>query len=105
MKGGTVYILASKCNGTLYVGVTSDLPARMHEHREGLVPGFSRRYGVRLLVWYESHQRIEDAIQREKNLKRWVRTWKLALIERSNPDWHDLYGEMLVEFGYASPER
>ncbi len=104
MKGGTVYILASQRNGTLYVGVTSDLPARMYEHREGLVPGFTRRYGVKLLVWYQNHLRIEDAIQREKNLKHWVRRWKLALIEKANPDWRDLYGEMLMEFGFAAPE-
>jgi putative endonuclease len=104
MKGGTVYILASKRNGTLYIGVTSDLPGRMYEHREGLIPGFTRRYGVKQLVWYESHGRIEDAIQREKNLKHWVRKWKLALLERTNPQWRDLYHEMLVEFGFALPE-
>jgi len=104
MKGGSVYILASQRNGTLYIGVTSDLPGRIYEHREGLVPGFTRRYGVKYLVWYENHSRIEDAIQREKNLKRWLRKWKLKLIETSNPNWHDLYTEMLAEFGYAAPE-
>jgi len=104
MKGGTVYILASKRNGTLYVGVTSDLPGRMHEHREGLVAGFTRQYGVKLLVWYENHKRIEDAIQREKNLKHWVRRWKLALIEKTNPQWRDLYSDMLDEFGFAAPD-
>ena len=104
MKGGTVYILASKRNGTLYVGVTSDLPSRMYEHREGLIPGFTRRYDVKWLVWYENHLRIEDAIQREKNLKRWDRKWKLALIEKTNPDWRDLYSQMIVEFGFALPE-
>jgi putative endonuclease len=104
MKGGTVYILASKRNGTLYIGVTSDLPGRMHEHREGLVAGFTRQYGVKLLVWYENHQRIEDAIQREKNLKHWVRGWKLALIEKTNPEWRDLYSDMLVEFGFAQAD-
>ena len=70
MKGGSVYILASKRNGTLYIGVTSDLPVRMAEHRAGLVSGFTKRYGVKMLVWYEHHSRIADAIQREKNLKR-----------------------------------
>jgi putative endonuclease len=90
MKGGSVYILASGRNGTLYIGVTSDLPGRMYEHREGLIPGFTRRYGIKSLVWYENHTRIADAIQREKNLKHWVRKWKLALIERSNPQWRDL---------------
>jgi putative endonuclease len=104
MKGGTVYILASKRNGTLYIGVTSDLAGRMHEHREELIPGFTRRYGIKTLVWYEHHVRIEDAIQREKNLKRWLRQWKLALIETSNPEWRDLYAEMLAEFGFAAPE-
>ena len=106
MKGGSVYILASKRNGTLYIGVTSDLPGRMYEHREGLIAGFTRRHGVKTLVWYEHHQRIEDAIQRERNFKHWVRRWKLALIEKANPDWHDLYVEMLVEFGFApAPEQ
>ena len=102
MKGGSVYILASQRNGTLYIGVTSDLPGRMYEHREGLVPGFTRRFGVTHLVWYENHSRIEDAIQREKNLKRWLRKWKLELIEKSNPEWRDLYEEMLAEFGFAA---
>jgi len=105
MKGGTVYILVSRRNGTLYIGVTSDLPGRMYEHREGLIPGFSRRHGIARLVWYENHVRIEDAIQREKSLKRWLRAWKLALIEKSNPRWRDLYSEMLVEFGFAAPEE
>jgi putative endonuclease len=101
MKGGSVYILASKRNGALYVGVTSDLPGRMYEHREGLVPGFTRRYAVKQLIWYENHLRIEDAIQREKNLKRWLRAWKLDLIEKSNPEWLDLYSKMLVKFGFS----
>jgi putative endonuclease len=105
MKGGSVYILASRRNGTLYIGVTSDLPGRMYEHREALVPGFTRRYGITNLVWYENHSRIEDAIQREKNLKHWIRKWKLALIESSNPEWHDLYSEMLVAFGYSISDR
>jgi len=104
MKGGSVYILASKRNGTLYVGVTSDLPGRVYEHREGLVPGFTRQYAVKHLVWYENHLRIEDAIQREKNLKHWLRAWKLALIEESNPQWLDLYSRMLTEFGFSPPE-
>jgi putative endonuclease len=103
MKGGTVYILASERNGTLYIGVTSDLPGRMYEHREGLIPGFTRRYGAKHLVWYENHWRIEDAIQREKILKHWVRAWKLALIEKTNPEWRDLYDEMLAEFGFSAP--
>ena len=104
MKGGTVYILASRRNGTLYIGVTSDLPGRMYEHRQGLVPGFTREYGVKQLVWYEHHSRIEDAIQREKNLKHWLRKWTLQLVERNNPQWRDLYADMLVEFGFAPSE-
>jgi putative endonuclease len=104
MKGRSVYILASQRNGTLYIGVTSDLPGRIYEHREGLLPGFTRRYGAKHLVWYENHSRIEDAIQREKNLKRWLRKWKLELIEASNPEWQDLYREMLAEFGFGMPE-
>ena len=102
MKGGSVYILASQRNGTLYIGVTSDLPGRIYEHREGLIAGFTRRYAVKLLVWYENHGRIDDAIQREKNLKHWVRKWKIDLIEKTNPAWDDLYPKMLVEFGFAS---
>jgi putative endonuclease len=76
----------------------------MYEHREGLVSGFTRQYGVKQLVWYENHVRIEDAIQRERSLKRWLRSWKLTLIETSNPDWRDLYSEMLAEFGFTPPE-
>ena len=105
VKGGSVYILASQRNGTLYIGVTSDLPGRMYEHREGLVPGFTRRYGVKSLVWYENHSRIEDAIQREKNLKRWLRRWKLELVETANPQWRDLHAQMLAEFGVAPDEE
>ncbi len=86
-----VYIMASRRNGTLYIGVTSNLAKRAYEHREGLVPGFTERYRCKLLVWYEIHDRIETAITREKNLKRWYRAWKLALIERANPTWRDLY--------------
>ncbi len=86
-----VYILASQRNGTLYTGVTNDLIRRVHEHKEGLVEGFSKRYGVKTLVYFEPHDDIEHAIQREKNLKRWKRAWKVALIERENPYWSDLY--------------
>ena len=86
-----VYILCSKRNGTLYIGVTSDLVRRIWEHRNDLVEGFTKRYGVHRLVWYELHKSMESAIQREKRLKEWRRTWKLELIERTNPDWEDLY--------------
>ncbi len=86
-----VYILASRRNGTLYIGVTSDLVKRIWEHRNDLVEGFTRRYGVHHLVWYELHQSMESAIQREKRLKGWKRGWKLELIESTNLDWEDLY--------------
>lgn len=86
-----VYILASKRNGTLYVGVTSDLYGRMSEHRDGLIPGFTQRYGVKTLVYFEEHDDIEEAIRREKRIKRWRRAWKIALIEGGNPGWRDLW--------------
>jgi putative endonuclease len=89
-----VYILASKRNGTLYVGMTGDLPRRAFEHKEGLLPGFTKRYGVKLLVHYETYDDVRNAIQREKNLKKWPRAWKIALIERHNPDWRDLYDDL-----------
>jgi putative endonuclease len=85
-----VYLLASKRNGTLYVGVTSDLPGRIHKHRNGLLPGFTREYRVRMLVWFEQHATMEEAIVREKRIKKWNRGWKLELIEASNPGWRDL---------------
>ena len=81
-KGGSVYILASRRNGTLYVGATSDLARRVFEHREGLIPGFTRAYGIKTLVWYERHDDIEGAIVREKRIKDRKRAWKLELIER-----------------------
>lgn len=94
-KQPAVYILANKRNGTLYIGVTSDLLKRIWEHRNDMVEGFTRRYGVHRLVWYEVHESMESAIEREKRLKEWKRKWKLELIERSNPDWRDLY-DMIV---------
>ena len=89
-----VYILASRPHGTLYVGVTGDLPRRIHEHRMGLLPGFTRRYGVKLLVYHEAFERITDAIVREKQIKEWRRAWKIELIESMNPGWRDLYDEL-----------
>jgi putative endonuclease len=86
-----VYILASAPNGTLYVGVTSDLAGRVHQHREGLTPGFTTRYGVKMLVWYEDFPTADEAISAEKRIKRWRRAWKLQRIEAMNPQWHDLY--------------
>ncbi|MBR0954164.1 GIY-YIG nuclease family protein [Bradyrhizobium canariense] len=91
MHGGWVYILASAPNGILYVGVTNDLVRRVHEHREGLVPGFTKKYGVKLLVYFERYEDIQTAIQREHNIKHWSRTWKVRLILRDNPEWKDLY--------------
>ncbi len=88
---GYVYIMASKRNGTLYVGVTSDLSQRVYEHKEGVIDGFTKRYGCKILVWYEEYDRMIDAIQREKNIKQWYRKWKLKLIEDMNPEWDDLY--------------
>lgn len=89
-----VYMPASKRNGTLYIGVTSDLVKRIWEHRNSMVDGFSKRYGVHTLVWYEVHGSMESAIEREKRLKDWKRAWKLELIEKSNPEWQDLYSTM-----------
>jgi putative endonuclease len=85
-----VYMLASKRNGTLYTGVTNDLLRRASEHRDKVVPGFTKRYGVDILVWYEVHDDINTAIIREKQIKRWNRVWKLRLIEKDNSGWNDL---------------
>jgi len=90
-KPGYVYILASKPNGTLYIGVTSDLARRAYQHREGMVDGFTKQHDVSRLVYYEQHDDIRAAIQREKNLKHWRRRWKLRLIRQHNPRWDDLY--------------
>ena len=94
MKIPCVYILASKPNGTLYVGVTSDLIQRIWQHKNNLVEGFTKRYGVHRLVWYEVHESMESAIQREKAIKKWNRAWKIELIEKNNPTWRDLYNEI-----------
>jgi len=91
MPRGHVYILASKRNGTLYVGVTNNLAARIFAHREGRGSAFTKRYNVKLLVWYESYDLVTDAIQRETSIKRWPRQFKLNLIEKDNPEWNDLY--------------
>jgi len=91
MKLPAVYIMANKRNGTLYTGVTSNLVQRAWQHREGLLPGFTTRYGCKLLVWYERHDDMTSAIEREKQIKAGSRRKKLALIEGSDPDWRDLY--------------
>jgi putative endonuclease len=90
-KQPAVYILASQRNGTLYVGVTSDLVKRVWQHKNDLVDGFTQQYKIHRLVWYEMHETMESAIVREKRLKKWKRKWKLELIENSNPDWLELY--------------
>lgn len=95
MKQPAVYILASKRNGTLYVGVTSDLAVRVWQHRNDVVEGFTKKYGVHMLVYFELHEDLESAIVREKRLKKWNRAWKLRLIEEMNPDWDDLYESIL----------
>jgi len=88
---GFVYMTASKKGGTIYIGVTNDLNRRIPEHKEAKARGFTARYGVQRLVWYEEHFDIRDAIQREKSLKRWPRQWKIDLIEAANPDWNELF--------------
>ncbi len=94
MKIYFVYILASARNGTLYIGVTNDLIRRVWEHKEGLVEGFSKKYGTKLLVYFEQTNDVHEAILREKQMKKWNRKWKLELIEKSNPAWKDLYEEI-----------
>ena len=89
-----MYVLASQRNGTLYIGVTNNLSRRIWEHREGAVQSFTGMYDVKMLVHYESYPDVRDAIQREKNIKKWPRRWKLDLIERSNPEWRDLYADL-----------
>ena len=90
-----VYLMASGRNGTLYVGVTNDLVRRVYEHRNGLVPGFTSRYAVHQLVWFESTPSVDAAIHKEKQIKNWKRAWKVALIEEFNPAWSDLYDSLL----------
>lgn len=89
-----VYILASKQNGTLYIGVTSNICKRIWEHKNDVIKGFTQKYQTHLLVWYELHPTMDSAISREKSLKKWNRIWKLRLIEQLNPDWLDLYQQL-----------
>ena len=96
MKKPCVYILASKPNGTLYIGVTSDLNKRLEQHRAKNVKSFTEHYDVQMLVWYEEHDTMINAIAREKNLKRWKRMWKLRLIEELNPEWRNLVEEYYI---------
>lgn len=95
MKQPCVYLLASRRNGTLYCGVTSDLPKRVWQHKNDLADGFSKRYRVHTLVWYEVHETMESAITREKAIKEWRRAWKLKIIEDMNPNWRDLYDDIV----------
>ena len=95
MPKGHVYILASGRKGTIYTGVTTNLSARSFAHREGAGSNFTKKYEIKMLVWYETYDLVTDAIQRESNIKHWPRRWKLALIEKENPEWNDLY-ETLV---------
>jgi putative endonuclease len=90
-----VYLLASRKQGTLYLGVTRDLVRRVYQHREKLTPGFTSRYDVRRLVWFEVYDDPINAITREKEIKKWRRAWKIALIEKDNPEWRDLYPEII----------
>ena len=94
MKQPCVYILASKKDGTLYIGVTSNLPQRVWQHKNNVADGFTQKYAVHQLIWYEAHQSMESAILREKSLKKWNRIWKLRLIEQMNPEWQDLYDQL-----------
>jgi putative endonuclease len=94
MPGGWIYIMTNKPNGILYVGVTSDIARRAYEHREGLIAGFTKRYGLKRLVYLERHDEILTAIQREKNIKHWPRTWKVRLVHAENPSRNDLYEKL-----------
>ena len=93
-----VYLLASAFHGTLYTGVTSNLVGRAWQHREGVIRGFTKRYGIKRLVWFEVHETMESAIRREKSIKRWHRDWKVQLVEKENPTWRDL----AEDFGFDS---
>jgi putative endonuclease len=93
-RGGFVYMMSNRPNGTLYVGVTSDLPRRAWEHREGVADGFTKRYGLKLLIWFEPHDDIRDAIAREKAIKHWTRAQKIRLIHEANREWRDLYPDI-----------
>ena len=95
MKSGYVYIMANRKNGTIYIGVTSDLVGRAFAHREGLIPGFTRKYGCKLLVWFAAYDDLQEARRRELQLKEWKRAWKIQMIEESNLEWSDLYPTLI----------
>lgn len=94
-RPGYVYIMASKRNGTIYIGVTSNLPERVFQHRNGQVEGFTKQYGCKIVVWYQPFENLHDARRREVQMKSWRRLWKLREIEDMNPDWKDLYGSLV----------
>ena len=98
------YMMTNRMHGLIYIGVSSQLISRVAQHREGLVDGFTKRYGLKRLVWFEFHDTIVGAIQREKSLKRWPRNWKTNLIERTNPHWDDLFGGLLNNGVEAAPD-
>jgi putative endonuclease len=91
MRGGWVYMMTNRRDGVLYIGVTSNLPKRAYEHREGFVEGFTKQYGLKRLVWAKRHDDIRTAIQRERTMKHWPRAWKVRLVHAMNPEWDDLY--------------
>lgn len=95
MKNYYVYILASKKSGTLYIGITNDLIRRVYEHKNGMIEGFTKKYQIHNLVYYEETNDVESAITREKQMKKWNRKWKINLIEKNNPEWKDLYKDLL----------
>ena len=94
MKAGSVYIVASQRNGTVYTGSTSNLVQRAYQHRTGMIDGFTKENGYRLLVWFEAHDDLQEARQRERQIKKWNRIWKLRLIEELNPEWDDLFDSL-----------
>jgi putative endonuclease len=94
MQAGYVYIMASRRNGTIYIGVTSDLPQRIAQHREGLIEGFTKQYGCKILVWFERYDDLQEARRRELQMKNWKRLWKLRVIEEMNPEWDDLFASL-----------
>src|SRR5260221_9050692 len=102
MKRPCVYILASRPYGTFYVGVTSELAHRMAQHEQGLIEGFTKKYGIKMLVYYEMHDAMDAAIAREKRLKRWRREWKYRLVEQMNPEWRNLFDSVTGEVAFGS---
>lgn len=95
MRSYYIYIMSSQRNGTLYIGISGNLPRRVYEHKHGLVPGFSKKHNTKILVRTEEYKNVHEAIKREKQLKKWNRQWKLNLIEKDNPEWMDLYDSLI----------